>query len=282
MDRRPLTVVSAAGLALVSILGGCVSEQAYDDLQTANKSLSSRNAALAAETENSDSLMSSLRLQTQRQAETIENLRGENADLRNELDQARQGMAALEDRLGGLQLGGLDPVTGSALQRIADRYPSLSYDPARGVLRFASDFTFASGSAQVSAAASEPIAQLAEVLNSADAQGYDVIIVGHTDSQRPSAATQQRHPTNLHLSVHRSIAVRQQLQDRGVTPARMQAAGWGEYRPAVANTQTGNTPQNRRVEIFLVPATGDYSVSGAEQIDAVDQRGLQNDFDPIK
>jgi hypothetical protein len=36
----------------------------------------------------------------------------------------------------------------------------------------------------------------------------------------------------------------------------MMAAGWGEYRPAVTNTPSGNTPQNRRVEIFLVKSAG--------------------------
>jgi hypothetical protein len=38
----------------------------------------------------------------------------------------------------------------------------------------------------------------------------------------------------------------------GVSPQKMMAAGWGEFRPTVTNNANGNTPQNRRVEIFLV------------------------------
>lgn len=41
----------------------------------------------------------------------------------------------------------------------------------------------------------------------------------------------------------------------GVAPDKMLAAGWGEFRPAVENNANGNTPQNRRVEIFLARST---------------------------
>jgi hypothetical protein len=59
----------------------------------------------------------------------------------------------------------------------------------------------------------------------------------------------------MHLSAHRAISVRRVLSDRGVAPERVQAAGWGEHRPSVPNTASGNTPANRRVEIYLVPST---------------------------
>jgi flagellar motor protein MotB len=34
------------------------------------------------------------------------------------------------------------------------------------------------------------------------------------------------------------------------------AGGWGEFRPAVANNANGNTPANRRVEIYLAKLPG--------------------------
>lgn len=43
----------------------------------------------------------------------------------------------------------------------------------------------------------------------------------------------------------------------GVQPSRMLAAGWGEFRPAVENAPSGNTPQNRRVEIFFAKSSGE-------------------------
>jgi chemotaxis protein MotB len=116
--------------------------------------------------------------------------------------------------------------------------------------------------------AKESLSALADVLNADEAAGYEIRIVGHTDSAVPSAATRQRHPSNMHLSVHRAIAVRNQLAGLGVPTDRMYAAGWGEHRPAVPNTPTGNTPENRRVEIFLTGTTagsgGGMSGSGAD------------------
>ena len=70
------------------------------------------------------------------------------------------------------------------------------------------------------------------------------------------AITANKHPTNMHLSCHRAISVRKELMAMGVPADKMQAAGWGETRPYVPNTSSGNTPQNRRVEIYLARARG--------------------------
>jgi hypothetical protein len=57
----------------------------------------------------------------------------------------------------------------------------------------------------------------------------------------------------MHLACHRAISVRRQLVSLGVPPDKMMSAGWGEHRPSVPNTGAGNTPQNRRVEIYIRP-----------------------------
>ena len=80
----------------------------------------------------------------------------------------------------------------------------------------------------------------------------EVLIVGHTDDV-PVTHSRQSHPSNLHLSVHRAIAVRNALVNSGVTPDNVRVAGDGEFHPLVANT-SGGTAENRRVEIYLVPA----------------------------
>jgi chemotaxis protein MotB len=81
----------------------------------------------------------------------------------------------------------------------------------------------------------------------------EVRIVGHTDDVpigKPQ--TRELHPTNVHLSVHRSISVRSALVSAGVEPVRIQVAGYGEYRPVIEN-RPGGTPENRRVEVYLTP-----------------------------
>jgi chemotaxis protein MotB len=119
------------------------------------------------------------------------------------------------------------------------------------MLRFASDLTFDSGSDVVKPEAKQALSAFSRVLLSPSAANYDVYIEGHTDSQRISPNTARRHPTNRHLSVHRSISVINELAAMGVPTSRLMAAGWGEHRPRVPNTPSGNTPANRRVEIYL-------------------------------
>ena len=129
----------------------------------------------------------------------------------------------------------------------------LSYDERTGMLRFSSDLTFDLGSASLSSAANQTLGQLAAILNSKDALGFEIRIVSHTDNvpiKRP--ATRAKHPTNTHLSVHRSIAVRDALVRDGIAPNRTQVAGYGQYRPIAPNGSRG-AAANRRVEVYLFP-----------------------------
>src|SRR5262249_4657089 len=97
---------------------------------------------------------------------------------------------------------------------------------------------------------------LSKILTSGAASAYQVVIEGHTDSQKiANPTTLKNHPTNRHLSAHRAISVIDELGKMGVPSDRMLAAGWGEFHPAVQNNANGNTPANRRVEIFLAKAT---------------------------
>ena len=93
-------------------------------------------------------------------------------------------------------------------------------------------------------------------MNSKEAQQFDVVIAGHTDDVPiKKAATKQKHPTNWHLSVHRSIAVLNVMTANKVDPTRVSVRGFGEYRPMTENkpNKRGN-PTNRRVELYIVPS----------------------------
>lgn len=255
MSAGPRVAACVLGLgALVS--GGCVSQQAYDDLLTENRTLTSRNVDLQSRVGELEQMTRGLQQNTTDSRGAMSDLDRANAMLRQQLNQSRATILDLEDRLDSIQLREIDPTTDLALTRLAARYPDLlAYDSQRGMIRLASDLTFDSGSAEVKAEAKQSLSALGEVLGSPEASGYDIRIVGHTDSATPSARTKQRHPTNMHLSAHRAIAVRQELLAMGLRPSRMYAAGWGEFRPVVPNNPDGNTRENRRVEIYLLPAT---------------------------
>lgn len=242
------TAILGSGLALG--LGGCVSQQHYDQMEMQYRVASDRNSELARENEQLQSALSLQGNATNDTQSTLGMLRTENERLRGELAANAELFGELDESLRGLQL--MDPATDRALRELARRFPDVViYDSTLGMLRFASDLTFNSGSDQLREGAQQTLASLAEVLKGQEAARYQLQIVGHTDSQAISSGTAQRHPTNTHLSVHRAISVKSQLTALGIPPERILVAGWGEYKPAVPNSASGNTPQNRRVEIFF-------------------------------
>ncbi|MGD9691783.1 MAG: OmpA family protein [Phycisphaerales bacterium] len=255
MPSRLFTVLAAAGLTVAS-LTGCAAQQKYQELDAAYRTELSRRQELEQQVDSLRQEIDALQARLADSEGAFGSASGTNQELRDRLARLLDQYRQLEERLNGLGVA-LNPETDAALQALAAQYPGLiTYDAQRGLLRFASDLTFDLGSAEVRSEARQSLEQLARVLNSSSATNYDLRIVGHTDNVRISSGTASRHPTNTHLSAHRAIAVRDVLASGGVTPVRMQVAGWGEYRPAVPNRAgRGGTVENRRVEIFILPAT---------------------------
>lgn len=263
--HRSMLLCAAAMLAAAG-LGGCVSQSEYDDATDSARAGLSGKARAERERDEARQAMDLMRNQLVRAEAANRDLSDQNSKLRAALDGAGKDYQDLLSRMEGLQFGPLDAETDQALAQLAAQYPDLiKYDAARGMLRFAADLTFDSGSDTVRESARSSLSALGNILKSGPAAQYEIIVVGHTDSQRISSGTAKRHPTNMHLSCHRAIAVREVLGSMGVSQDKMQAAGWGEFRPAVANSGNGNTPANRRVEIFLARHTGGSSseASGA-------------------
>ena len=250
-------------------LGGCASQQSYDQLMDANRSLTDRNAELQRINQELTNENTLLQRQRTTNESAITDLTRMNNELKRQLADAGVNMTDLERRLAGLSLTPIDPETDRALTALAAQYPDIiKYDSAKGMLRFASDLTFASGQDTVSEGARASLSALAKILSSGAAAAYEIVIVGHTDTQPISSGTAQRHPTNVHLSAHRAISVRKEMAGLGVPADKMMVAGWGEFRPTVPNSgPRGNTPQNRRVEIYLTRSTatsmGDAAAGGA-------------------
>lgn len=258
---RRAILAAMVGASLAGTLGGCVSRTEYDKLGTTRLSEAEQLRIAQRRVEDLEAELEAERGSRTRADAALAELRASYNQALADRDSAFARLADFDSRLGSVRLGDLDPATDAALRDLAARYPNvLSYDPDRGMLRFASDMTFDSGSDAVRAEARQSLQQLAEILKGV-AANYDLMVVGHTDSQRISAGTAQRHATNMHLSAHRAISVRTVLREAGINPERMCVQGWGEFRPAVANSANGNTPQNRRVEIYLAPGTHSASAS---------------------
>ena len=87
------------------------------------------------------------------------------------------------------------------------------------------------------------LASLADYLK--NERGVRVAIEGHTDARGTDAYNQD-------LSERRAAAVRDAMDQLGVTRARFSVEGFGESRPFASNATPAGMRQNRRVEITLL------------------------------
>ncbi len=251
--HSPRFLTALTGLFLLSGLAGCVPQGKYDDLMTAYRSKEQQVLTLQGDLDSSRANEEALRAQLAMAAGDLAAARDMVAGGSGNLEAMQARYEELLKKINSLE----NPLPASvsiAISFIASQYPDIfEFDAKRGMLRFKSDVTFDSGSVKLSAKAVEVLGKLAPILNTPDASNLEVKVVGHTDNQ-PINRVKAEHPTNVHLSAHRAISVRDTLVRDGVSAGRFQVAGYGEFRPLVSNGSKG-ARENRRVEIFLSPLT---------------------------
>jgi chemotaxis protein MotB len=113
-------------------------------------------------------------------------------------------------------------------------------------VRLAEKVLFASGSATIGREGRAALTKIAEAFR--DVHGRIVRVEGHTDNVPIHTA---RFPSNWELSAARAIAVVRLLQDQGVDPSLLGAAGYAEYQPVAPNDTPEGRAENRRIEISL-------------------------------
>jgi chemotaxis protein MotB len=244
--------------ALAAVAGGCVNQDSYDELRKQNEVLTARNQQLLDQVTANQRAIDQLMARAQGGDLTLDEANRLIALLRSDLAARDAQLADFERRFSGLTLGGpLDAATNEALERLAREFPDVfSYDPAKGMLRFNSDVTFSSGSFELTSEAQQAIGAAARVLRDLpSAAQYDFVVVGHTDSQRVRQVAGRRFVDNDELSAFRSISVQRALTSSGIAKNRILFGGYGESRPQVENSGSGNTPANRRVELYLTKST---------------------------
>jgi chemotaxis protein MotB len=161
-----------------------------------------------------------------------------------------------------------------ALQALQEKYPNLlEYDAKKGAVRWKSDLLFPLGSDQLSADPEvlQALKEFAAIVASPDAADLDVIIVGYTcTTPIAKPETRREHKTNWHLSAHRAISVMKMLGEQQIPMTRMGVMGYGEYRPIADNATKEGKAQNRRVEIYLVPAKSVQAIGqGVFEVDGM-------------
>jgi chemotaxis protein MotB len=239
------------------ITSGCVSEQQFKDLKLQNASQERRIKEL-------ESQLQTATLELDQAKRQVEALSGKGGI---EMNALQQKVAALESEiakkkalieamqkqlLGATQL---PAELSSMLEDWAKGSDLVSFDAARGIVKFKSDLLFEKGSDEVAPTAMEAVKALCRILNTDQAKEFDIVIAGHTDDLpilKPE--TKAKHPSNWYLSAHRAISILDVMTGNGIVSERASIRGFGEYRPIVPNEldKKGN-PQNRRVEIYIIP-----------------------------
>jgi chemotaxis protein MotB len=255
-------LLASLGAAFI-VLGGCAAQDTKDARDFQVRRLERERDTYADRASTEAARCAALEQRTQATEEELNTVRAQAAALRDHVEKLTTHTRELETLVSEQQTrelqrprvpaSPLPPAVDEALQQFAARFADrVWYDRGRGAISFANDRLFDLGSDNVRADAHAGLDELAQVLGARELEGFEVIVVGHTDvAPITKPETLAKHPTNWHLSVHRAIAVKDVLVSAGVPLARVGIMGYADQRPA------GDDPaRNRRVEVFIVRKGG--------------------------
>jgi len=247
--------VAALGVAMTGATG-CVSTKEFKQVKLERDQAIRDRDQFAQESEEAraeaDSFKNQLGAITTTHSEEIENLSTENDQLQSELSNINQKYAQAVER-------GLAPLPGNLVAELtsfaASNKDFIEFDSSRGIIRFKSDVSFGPGSADLTPKAKTAIEKLAKILSTGTAAKYEIMIAGHTDSNKVTKAStiQAGNRDNWYLSAHRAISVGEQLNKFNVSNYRMAMVGYADQKPLADNGTDKGRAQNRRVEVLILP-----------------------------
>ena len=135
-------------------------------------------------------------------------------------------------------------------QEIKDKQVSLKMMEKGLVITFVADVLFDSGKAKIRGENSQVLDKVAAVLQT-NVPDPSIGIEGHTDNQ---PIKHSGWKSNWELSTARALSVLHYLVDnKNISPERVSAIGYGEFRPVATNDTAIGRSENRRVEIVILP-----------------------------
>ena len=156
-------------------------------------------------------------------------------ELSRQIEDLDQTKRLLEDRLA---------------QEIQDKEVKLQMMDKGLVITVVGDILFDSGKAKIRSGGFPILDKVARVLKENVSQ-FNVGIEGHTDNEPIKSSGWK---SNWELSTARALSVLHYLVDKNeISPDRISAIGYGEYRPVASNDTGEGRQANRRVEIVILP-----------------------------
>lgn len=136
-----------------------------------------------------------------------------------------------------------------AIGNLDDKDINIKVDKGVVYIDISDKLLFTSGKYQVTDQAKTVLGKVATVLK--NQPDIEFMVEGHTDNVPYKSGVLL---DNWDLSVKRATAVVRILQNQyGLDPAKMAAAGRGEYRPLTDNSSTEGKAMNRRTRIVILP-----------------------------
>ena len=225
------------------------SKKSYETLEDSYKALEQNsNAALQESIEQNRGLLDEIQLKE-----------SELSDERSDLDSLQNELASKIARVNELErviankealLSKLKSSLSKALLSFDGKGLTVEQRNGKVYVSMENKLLFKSGSWAVGSEGKQAIKQLAMVLE--QNKDISVLIEGHTDDD--PYIGDSKLSRNWDLSVKRATAiVHLLLQNKGVMPENITAAGKGEYSPVVPNSSADNRSKNRRIEVILAP-----------------------------
>jgi chemotaxis protein MotB len=137
-----------------------------------------------------------------------------------------------------------------AIGNLDDKDINIKVDKGVVYIDISDKLLFKSGKYEVTDQANAVLGKVAAVLQ--NQQDIEFMVEGHTDNVRYKGNAVLLD--NWDLSVKRATAVVRILQNKyGLDPAKMAAAGRGEYKPVSDNSSVEGKAANRRTRIVILP-----------------------------
>lgn len=265
-------------LVLVSIVGvSCVTTQKYnaakaygmrlesdnamtnsriDELTTRNDKLTSQHSQLIGDTAR---LGAEYRMLSGRYAKLLADGSAEAGRMLRELEASQTRLNERERNVAELQqqldareraIAQIRKIVSDALLGFEGKGLTITTRDGKVYVSMDDKLLFKSGSFDIDPAGAQAVRDLSRVL----AQNTDIVVMveGHTDDVPYPANGQLRD--NLDLSAKRATTVvRLLLENKGVEPSRIIAAGRGESLPLFKDKSAASRQKNRRTEIILTP-----------------------------
>ncbi len=174
----------------------------------------------------------------------------EKARLAAQLEEAKNQMAELKKRQE--QAEARVRQFRNMLKRFQDMIKSgaikVAVRDGRLVVELSEKILFDSGRAKLKKDGEKALSAVTAILKQVPDRNFQV--AGHTDNV---AIRTRRFRSNWELSTARAVNVVKFMQEEGLDPKRLSAAGYGQNSPVASNDTPEGRAQNRRIEIVLQP-----------------------------